>query len=250
MKLVIFILLAVINLFPQEKFLGGIIRGDRAEKIIHLLFTSHEFIDGFETIVPVLEKQGVKASFFFTGDFYRTAEFVDVIKTLNSKGHYLGAHSDKHLLYCSWENRDSTLITKEEFNNDLLNNYTAMASFGITKSDASFYLPPYEWYNSQISAWTEELGFTLINFTPGTSSNQDWTVPNGSFYYSSDSLYNKILSYEENNEDRLNGFLLLLHFGTHPDRTDKFYYKLDKLITELKARGYIFKLPTETFINR
>ena len=30
----------------------------------------------------------------------------------------------------------------------------------------------------------------------------------------------------------------LIHLGTHPDRTDKFYNRLGDLIQELKARGY------------
>ena len=34
--------------------------------------------------------------------------------------------------------------------------------------------------------------------------------------------------------------MLLIHIGTHPDRTDKFYNRLDDLIKELKTRGYSF----------
>ncbi len=33
------------------------------------------------------------------------------------------------------------------------------------------------WYNAQISAWTAERGLTLVNFTPGTRSNADYTTP-------------------------------------------------------------------------
>ena len=66
----------------------------------------------------------------------------------------LGAHSDKHLLYCSWEDRDSLLVTKKEFIDDLEGNYAEMAAFGIRREDAGYFLPPYEWYSTQISAWT------------------------------------------------------------------------------------------------
>jgi hypothetical protein len=44
------------------------------------------------------------------------------------------------------------------------------------------------------------------------------------------------------NPTGLNGFYLLLHIGTHPDRNDKFYYRLEELIGELRKRGYRFEL--------
>ena len=118
-----------------------------------------------------------------------------------------------------------------------------MAQFGITKQNAPLFLPPFEWYNTTISDWTNQLDLTLINFTSGTSSNADYTTPDlGDQYQSSQKIYNKILTFEQNSANGLNGFLLLLHIGTHPDRTDKFYLKLDNLIIELKKRGYQFTL--------
>ena len=182
----------------------------------------------------------MKASFFFTGDFFRS--FPSLVDSIKEDGHYIGAHSDKHLLYADWNNRDSTLVTEKEFKSDLKNNYSEMKNFGIGKKDAQFFLPPYEWYNDLISSWTNDLGLTLINFTPGTYSNADYTTPDmGERYLSSEEIYNRILSYEEENPNGLNGFILLLHIGTDPKRTDKFYNKLDELIKELRQRGYEFK---------
>jgi len=230
----------------SDKFIksfGGIIRADTSLKNIHLVFTGGDFNDGGKVIRQVLKKNNIKAHFFFTGDFYRKNANKKLIKNLKNDGHYLGAHSDKHLLYASWNKRDSLLVSKDEFINDLKNNYTEMARFGITKNDASLFLPPYEWYNKKISKWTNELGLTLINFTPGTSSNADYTIPKmGKKYLSSKTIFNNILKYEKKSSNGLNGFILLLHIGTHPDRTDKFYTKLDNLIRELKERGYSFSI--------
>ena len=75
------------------------------------------YADGLPHITSVLKKQKVKASFFFTGEFYDT--YPNLIKVLVVNGHYVGAHSDKHLLYCDWVKRDSLLVTKEEFSKDL-----------------------------------------------------------------------------------------------------------------------------------
>jgi endoglucanase len=226
---------------------GGIIRADRTQKVIHLVFTGHEFADGGEIIRSVLTKHSIKASFFLTGDFYRNPRFTDLLSTLKKDGHYLGAHSDKHLLYCSWEKRDSLLVTKEAFCHDVLDNYTAMEPFGVKRAEARYFLPAFEWYNDTISTWTKELGLVLVNFTPGTYSNADWTHPElGNQYLSSDTIYARILRFEQSRPDGLNGFLLLTHIGTDPRRKDKFYDRLDELVTTLKTRGYRFALLNES----
>lgn len=38
----------------------------------------------------------------------------------------------------------------------------------------------------------------------------------------------------------LNGHFILMHLGTVPERTDKFYNWLDRIIKTLKSRGYQF----------
>ena len=221
---------------------GGIVRLDSTRKVIYPVFTGHEFANGGKTIAGVLAAHGVKASFFFTGDFYRNHAFALLIRRLRADGHYLGAHSDKHLLYASWEKRDSTLVGERMFRNDLRNNYTAMAPFGITRHDAPFFLPAFEWYNDSISAWTRREGLTLVNFTPGTSSNADYTVPSmGNRYVPSDTIVARILRYEASHVQGLNGFLLLMHIGTDPERKDPLWEKLDVLMGELERRGYKFR---------
>ena len=50
---------------------GAVVRGSRGEKKISLVFTGHEFADGYETVRKVLKKHHAPGSFFLTGDFYR-----------------------------------------------------------------------------------------------------------------------------------------------------------------------------------
>jgi hypothetical protein len=59
-------------------------------------------------------------------------------------------------------------------------------------------------------------------------------------YQSAAAIFQSILDYERKDPLGLNGFVLLLHIGTHPDRKDKFHTRLDELIAELHGRGYIF----------
>jgi peptidoglycan/xylan/chitin deacetylase (PgdA/CDA1 family) len=165
-----------------------------------------------------------------------------VIKKLKENGNYLGSHSDRHLLYCDWKKRDSLLVTHQQFSEDLQNAYEELSKWGIDKNDAHYFLPPYEWYNDSISAWTKEMGLQLVNFSPGTRSNADYTYPEmGNKYVSSDIIMKSILEYEERSINGLNGFILLVHIGTDPRRTDKFYKYLPELIMQLKSRGYQFE---------
>ncbi|HEY9341290.1 MAG TPA: polysaccharide deacetylase family protein [Hanamia sp.] len=220
---------------------GGIIRGDTTVKKIALVFTADEFGDGSESILKTLQQQNIRGSFFFTGNFYKNASFKTIIKKLQQNGNYLGSHSDRHLLYCDWMKRDSLLITHDEFREDLESSYQKLKEWNISKKQAYYFLPPYEWYNDSIAAWTKQMGLQLVNFSPGTRSNADYTYPEmGNKYVSSDFIMKSILEYEEGSTNGLNGFILLLHFGTDPRRTDKFYFKLPHLIRELKNRGYEF----------
>ncbi|HEX3166216.1 MAG TPA: glycoside hydrolase family 9 protein [Chitinophagaceae bacterium] len=220
---------------------GGIIRGDSTKKNIALVFTGHEFAEGGEFINQTLQQQKIKASFFFTGKFYENPSFKTLIGKLIKNGNYLGPHSYEHLLYCDWNKRDSLLVAQKEFTNDLLSNLDVMHGDGINTLKLKYFLPPYEWYNDSITSWTKQLGLQLINYTPGTLSHADYTTSNDKNYRSSKTIYNSIIDYETSKPAGLNGFMLLMHIGAGPDRTDKFYARLPELIKYLKQKGYQFQ---------
>lgn len=220
---------------------GALVRGDSTRPVLSLIFTGDQFGDGANHIRKILKKEEVLASFFLTGNYYSNPKFARTIKKLHGDGHFLGAHSNKHLLYCDWMQRDSLLVSKEEFKYDLLENYGKMKEFSIDKEDARYFLPPYEWYNDSIAKWTENMGFILVNMTHGTLSHADYTTPEMKNYRSSAEIFQSILQYEEQSKSGLNGFLLLMHIGTDPSRTDKLYHYLGPLIKHLKKRDYKFE---------
>lgn len=168
---------------------------------------------------------------------------------LKDNKNYLAPHSDKHLLYCDWTKRDSLLVSKDTFTKDLLRNYSMMSRFGLHEEDAPYFLPPYEWYNDTIASWTKQLGFQLINYTPGTLSHTDYTTNADKNYRSCETIYNSIFNYEKTGPAGLNGFILLMHMGAGPGRTDKFYKRLPELIQYLKTRGYRFQRVDELLQN-
>ena len=132
-------------------------------------------------------------------------------------------------------------MTRQEFDSDLKNSYRELAKFGVKKETAHYFLPPYEWYNDSIVEWTAQQGLQLVNYSPGTRSTADYTYPEmDNRYVASKDIYNSIIDYERTSLTGLNGFILLVHIGTDPRRTDKFYMLLPQLITELKQKGYRF----------
>jgi peptidoglycan/xylan/chitin deacetylase (PgdA/CDA1 family) len=219
---------------------GALVRMNSTEKKIYLIFSAHEFGEGGTAIASSLRKSGSKGSFFFTGDFYREKQNSKLIRQLLSDGHYLGAHSDRHLLYADWNKRDSTLVSRTGFEKDLHSNYKEMLAFGIKPQKATLFLPPYEWYNTEVINWTGQMGLTAINFTPGIRSNSDYTTPDMANYRSSEQIINDIKLFEEKDPNGLNGAIILIHLGTSPLRTDKFYNHLDELLDFLKDKNYQF----------
>ncbi|MDB6027751.1 MAG: polysaccharide deacetylase family protein [Verrucomicrobiales bacterium] len=224
------------NVFEYRE--GGIVRGAKEKKQIALEFTADTFSTGAETILDQLERHNAKASFFLTGNFLRKPENKVIVQRIVRGGHYLGPHSDKHPLYAPWSGEKKTIITQQEFNADLANNLREIERFGVKRSAVKFWIPPYEWYNDEIVQWSRGLGLTLINFTPGTRSSADYTENDAKNFVPAQTILDSIINKEK--KDGLNGFLLLLHFGVSPKRTDLMADRVGELFDYLQAKEYKF----------
>jgi peptidoglycan/xylan/chitin deacetylase (PgdA/CDA1 family) len=226
--------------FGFEYHEGAVVRGPTDSRQVALEFTGHEFGEGGDVILEQLRRHQARASFFFTGDFLRNPGFRKLVQRVIEAGHYLGPHSDKHLLYCSWETAKRTLVTRDEFRRDLENNLKELLKYGVSRASVRYWVPAYEWYNPQIVRWSAEAGLQLINFTPGTRSNADYTGEADKNFVSSKLILASILEKERKDPHGLNGFLLLLHVGAGPARKDKMYERLGELLDVLSTRGYQF----------
>lgn len=218
---------------------GGVIRGDSAVRRLAWVFTGDEYFEGIGRISDILSEKAVKGGFFLTGRLYRNLAAKASILRLKREGHYLGPHSDQHLLYNDWSRRDSLLVTRDSMMHDLRANYAAMEALGIRHS-ARLFIPPYEWWDDTVAGWCREMGVQVVNFTPGTGTNADYTYPEmGASYRRSDTLVQRLLRFEDRRG--LGGAMVLVHIGTDTRRTDKFYERLPMLIDTLRARGYRFE---------
>jgi peptidoglycan/xylan/chitin deacetylase (PgdA/CDA1 family) len=219
---------------------GGIIRGPRDEKKIALVFTGHGFAEGGEAILEGFAKHNGKGSFFFTGGFLANTNFNSLVRRIVKEGHYLGPHSDKHVLYCPWDGPKKTLVTRGEFESDLESNLKKIEGFGVKRPQIGYFLPPYEHYNAEIVDWASGMGLRLVNFTPGTRSNADYTGEADKNFVSSRTIFDSIVGKERQDPNGLNGFLLLLHIGSGPGRADKFHLRFGELLDYLAGKGYRF----------
>jgi peptidoglycan/xylan/chitin deacetylase (PgdA/CDA1 family) len=217
---------------------GAIRRGSSGEKKVALVFTADEHVDGAEMVLTTLQERQLPASFFLTGKALDAPDMRSWTRRALTAGHYVGPHSDGHLLYAAWDDRESSLVDKELFQADLYRNLAELRELGAATNVPVYFVPPYEWHNSTHSAWAMELGCQMINFTPGSGSHRDFAPEDHKAFRTSDELLRDILKYEDESSSGLNGHLLLLHLGT--TREDKMYAKLRALTDELRANGYHF----------
>ncbi|NEW83803.1 MAG: polysaccharide deacetylase family protein [Mariniphaga sp.] len=223
---------------------GALVRMDNNQKTIYLVFSADEYGEGADQILKTLSLKKIKGSFFLTGNFLRNPKFENTIKRMIADHHYVGPHSDRHLLYAPWEKRDSLLVTRKQFDDDITANFEQLGKFGVRPEVVKYFLPPYEWNNHQITKWSADRNMQLINFTPGVGTNADYTTPDLVNYKSSKDLTERLMKFESTNPAHLNGAIVLIHLGTHPDRTDKFYNSLNQIIEKLSKKGYTFKALT------
>lgn len=219
---------------------GGLVRGCRRAKNLSLIFTGGDFGEGSVSVLDTLAAEGVKGAFFFTGDYLKQPDYQEIVRRAVREGHYVGPHSHGHLLYCPWEDQERTLVTREAFAEDLHRNVAELVALGVPREEISWWIPPFEWYNDEISRWSNEEGFRLFNLTPGTLTHTDYTEEAADNYRASDTIFESIFKFEETAADGLNGFLLLSHVGAGDGRSDKFFLRLPEVIRELRKRGYSF----------
>lgn len=221
---------------------GAAVRLDTTQKNVYLVFTAHEYAEGQNKVLKTLRQNKAKAAFFLTGDCLRQHPLLG--SRILANGHYLGAHSDKHLLYADWQTR-RTMVSRDSFWRDLSANYAALqsvADFAQKPWQARIFLPPYEWHNADIAEWSTAMDLRLLNITPGVGTHADYTTPDMSNYQPSEKLIQRLFDYEA--KHTLNGAVVLIHLGTAPARTDKLYDHLGDILKKLRAKGYTFNTLT------
>jgi peptidoglycan/xylan/chitin deacetylase (PgdA/CDA1 family) len=217
---------------------------------VYLVFTAHyshadsgrfENFDGLVPVLNTLKEKGVKGSFFPTGVCFDVEKYQEPIKRLIGEGHYLSSHSYAHLLLCDENDRNISLVSEDSLRADFAIMESKLESYGLTKEQYCWLIPPYEVYDQKAVDVMKDMGYRLINPTSGFLTGMDWTSPGADNYHSTEMILENLWKYEQ--EYTFNGVVLLIHAMNYPDRTDadRPYNHLGSIIDKLKEKGYTFK---------
>lgn len=186
------------------------------EKTIYLTFDEGSYKTYVKEIVNVLDKNNIKATFFFCRNYINANK--ELIKQMNKKGHSIGNHTYHHLNMPS-------LATKEKFNEylkeikDVENIYKEITGKEI---DKVYRDPRGEWSFRDLQIM-KDLGYKT-------------------FFYSAN--YNDF-SGTLTKEKALSEMLKRYHNGAiyliHPNNKGN-YEALESFINEMKKQGYNFDL--------
>lgn len=222
---------------------GAMVAHGTDTRRIYLVFSADSMFEGAPAALDALESRGLKANFFFTGNFLGRPGNSSIVRRIIDSGHYVGGHSNRHLLLADWDRDRTPLVTADSMIADIDSNLTALASFGVARTAARWFMPPFEWISaSQAAAIRDSLGLEVINPTPEIQTFRDYTVPGMPEYASSDSMLHQL--YDHERREGLAGAFIILHLGTQDVRTDKLYHHLPAILDSLGALGYsISRLP-------
>ena len=220
------------------------------EKTVYLVFTGHfstndngyfEKFDGIEPCLDTLAKFGIKGSFFPTGNCFREPKYENSIKRIINEGHYLSAHSSRHLLLCTEDENKTTLVSQDSLAKDFAEMEQELNRFGLTKEQYNWLIPPYENYNKETADGMRALGYKLLNPTDGIVTGMDWMAPGHPEYMSAAQQVQNIFDFEK--EHNLNGTIILVHAMVYPGRedSDRVFTHLGGIIRRLQDLGYNFK---------
>lgn len=216
-------------------------------KSLALTFDGGSIDSGTEPILEILRNENVACTMFLTGTFIKKYPYH--VLTMISDGHEIGNHSYNHPHLTNLE-IDGTTRTRENINRERLYNQLQMTDslfFEVTgKHTIPYWRAPYGELNREILRWAAEAGYKHIGWSERCDT-WDWVADTSStLYRSNGEILEHILEVEE--KSGLEGKILLMHLGTEREY-DFPYLTLQKMIQQLKERGYRFLRISELIQN-
>lgn len=183
------------------------------EKKIYLTF-DNGYEEGYtESILDILQKHKVPATFFVTGHYVESEPAL--VNRMIEEGHIIGNHSNHH--------PDFTKMNKAEINKELKDLEHKLAT--RTKQKETLYVrPPRGTFNEKTLQWIEELGYVQMFWSVAF---KDWEVNKQKGWQ---------YAYKELMKQIHPGAIILLHTVSKDNAL-----ALEKAIVSLKKRGYHFK---------
>ncbi len=162
------------------------------------------------TLLDILERQGVTATFFFTGGWI--SKYPDDVKTILAKGHEVGNHSENH--------KQMSKLSKAQCKEEIQIVHDKVKE--LTGLEMTVFRPPFGDYNDTVIQAANELGYHVIQWDV---DSLDWKD------YGCDSIIHTVT----NHKHLGNGSIILMHNGAKYTKD-----ALEKMIISLKEQGYEF----------
>jgi len=216
------------KIFKEEKDFFEVSKIQTDEKIVCLTFDGGFYANRVDSILEILKRENIKATFFLTGEFIK--RYPEKTKEI-TENFEVGNHTFSHPHLTTYEinRKQNTLNTINQIK--LIEELILCEEMfeKLTKKKMErIWRAPYGEENYEIKNWAKRIGYIHIKWTYDT---RDWM---GEENLNFDEILRDIISKKE-----LNGYIFLLHTGC-PSKNEKFYRFLKLLIKELKKRGYKF----------
>lgn len=162
------------------------------------------------TLLEILARQNIKATFFFTGGWIE--KYPEDVKTILEQGHEIGNHSENH--------KQMSRLSKEDCKLELKKVHDKMKA--LTDIDMTLFRPPYGDYNDIVIEAANELGYHVIQWDV---DSLDWKD------YGKESILHTVVDHKHLG----NGSIILMHNGAKYTKD-----ALEALIMGVKEKGYEF----------
>ena len=160
------------------------------------------------TILDILKKHNVKATFFMTGGWVES--YPEDVKRILADGHDLGNHSENH--------KNMSQISDEEKRSELMDVHTKVQE--LTGYEMFLFRPPYGDYDNNVIKVATDCGYYAIQWDVDSLDWKDYGV---------DSIIKTVTEHKHLG----NGSIILCHNGAKYTAD-----ALDTLITTLQDKGY------------
>lgn len=183
---------------------------DTEEKVVSITFDAAWGDEDLDDILAILEAHHCKAAFFVTGDW--ATRYPEAIQKIWQSGHDLGNHGANH--------KHMTQLSREEMLAEIEGCHTIIKT--MTGMDMKLFRAPYGDYNGSVILAARAKDYYTIQWDVDSLDWKDYGV---------ESIIDKVC----NHKSLQNGSIILLHNGSKYTCA-----ALDRLLTELEAKGYSF----------
>lgn len=161
-----------------------------------------------KTLLDILAKYNVKATFFMTGGWVDS--YPEDVLAIAAAGHDLGNHSQNH--------KQMSLLSAKECGEEIQSVHDKVKS--LTGMDMILFRPPYGDYNNTLVETANGLGYHVIQWN---IDSLDWKD------YGADNIVSRVVDSKELG----NGSIILMHNGAKYTKD-----ALERVITGLQEKGY------------